>query len=167
MMSWWGSLKIQSIPSGITKWLWFIDYLGIQIPHFNMANLVPNSAFVTHLEVTSVWLFPLWATHSTHRLSLLRSPSPFQVVIWDRTYLCLLIPTSHIWSMESSDHWHIPPWIILFFPIIALYCLSCFTLDYSSLLRHGPDTRSQSLQPQETHGWFIMSFIWDLFYGLR
>lgn len=64
-MYWWGSLKVPSIPSGITDWLWLIHYHGIPIPYLNTANAIPHSVFVTLLRETSVWLFPLWATRHT------------------------------------------------------------------------------------------------------
>lgn len=133
-MCWWGSLKVQRVSSGLTNWLWLSYYLSIPIPHFNVDNLIPNSAVVR-----VPWKRPLIDCFPCDPLHI----QIFTVgVPWSRTYFCLHGP--HIESMESNGYWNIPSWIEDFvFPDIALYCLSCLTLDYVSLSRHKSGTRAE------------------------
>lgn len=141
-MCWWGSLKLQSIPSGIANWLWLIHYHGILIPCWNMANSIPQCV-----------CYPLGRDHGLP-ISTVSHVTPtltvgvaltFPVGHWGQDLARPADPTGHIRSVESNDHWNIPPWItVLVLPIRGLYCLFCFTLDYVSLFRHEPGARLQS-----------------------
>lgn len=68
----WGILKVQSISSGITNWLWLTHYLSILILDFKVADLIPSRVFVRCLRRNlCLAVFPV--THSTHALSPLES----------------------------------------------------------------------------------------------
>lgn len=111
------------------------------------------------LEETPAWLFPL-LIQSTHRLSLLESLHFSRQSFGTEFTSACMIPTGHILSVKSNDHWNIPPWMgVLDF---SNHSSLLFLLPYTWLfLRFSGTIRHQITEAPSAVACHVS--IWDLF----